>query len=126
MPLTSHDRTLTSRTAFRRGDRGSKGLNERNDFDARLQKARQRQGLKTQEDKAGASPDLPSGALRIGMRAGVEVVSALIAGAGLGWLLDRWLGTFPWLFMVFFLVGGAAGVLNVYRLFNPRGTGRTH
>lgn len=54
------------------------------------------------------------------MRAGVEVVSALIAGAGLGWLLDRWLGSFPWLFMVFFVVGGVAGVMNVYRLFNPR------
>lgn len=54
------------------------------------------------------------------MRAGVEVVSALVAGAGLGWLLDRWLGTFPWLFLVFFVVGGAAGVLNVYRLFSPR------
>ena len=41
-------------------------------------------------------------------------------GAALGFGLDRWLGTFPWLFLVFFMVGGAAGVLNVYRLFNTR------
>nr|WP_245215912.1 AtpZ/AtpI family protein [Pararoseomonas baculiformis] len=63
---------------------------------------------------------LPTGPWGIGFRAGVEVVSALVVGAALGFGLDRWLGTFPWLFLVFFLVGGAAGVLNVYRLFNPR------
>ena len=51
---------------------------------------------------------------------GEMVVSALVVGAALGFGLDRWLGTFPWLFLVFFVVGGAAGVLNVYRLFNTR------
>ncbi|WP_268893640.1 AtpZ/AtpI family protein [Roseomonas harenae] len=56
----------------------------------------------------------------MGFRAGVEVVSALVVGAAIGFGLDRWLGTFPWLFLVFFVVGGAAGVLNIYRLFNPR------
>jgi ATP synthase protein I len=50
----------------------------------------------------------------------VEVVSALVVGVGIGWALDRWLGTWPWLFLVFFVMGSAAGVLNVYRLFNPR------
>ncbi|MCQ4162607.1 AtpZ/AtpI family protein [Roseomonas sp. GC11] len=97
-------------------------MNERDDFDARLKRARQRRGLdKGDGDAAQGGPSgLPGGALRIGMRAGIEVVSALIAGGGIGWFLDRWLGSFPWLFLVFFLVGGAAGVLNVYRLFNPR------
>ncbi|WP_176559907.1 AtpZ/AtpI family protein [Teichococcus rhizosphaerae] len=97
-------------------------MNERDDFDERLKQARQRQGLEKGADQAGGdgAKGLPSSALNIGMRAGIEVVSALIAGAGLGWLLDRWLGSFPWLFMVFFVVGGVAGVMNVYRLFNPR------
>ncbi|WP_419899608.1 AtpZ/AtpI family protein [Roseomonas sp. USHLN139] len=96
-------------------------MNEQNDFDARLRQARQKRGLEKADAKAAdGSSGLPGSALRVGMRAGVEVVSALIAGSGLGWLLDRWLGTFPWLFMLFFVVGGAAGVLNVYRLFNPR------
>lgn len=97
-------------------------MNERDDFNERLKQARQRQGLEKGADKAAGegSNALPGSALQIGMRAGVEVVSALIAGAGLGWLLDRWLGSFPWLFMVFFVVGGVAGVMNVYRLFNPR------
>ncbi len=50
---------------------------------------------------------IPSAA-GVGFRAGVEVVSALIVGVGIGWLLDRWLGTSPWFFLVFFLIGGAA------------------
>ena len=41
-----------------------------------------------------------------------------------GWGLDRWLGTWPWLFLVFFVLGSVAGVLNVYRLFNPRARSR--
>ncbi|MDJ0390815.1 AtpZ/AtpI family protein [Roseomonas sp. E05] len=97
-------------------------MNGRDDFNERLRKARQRQGL--ERSTRGADGDgqggLPPSALRIGLRAGAEVVSALIAGAGIGWLIDRLLGTFPWLFMLFFAIGGVAGVLNVYRLFNPR------
>nr|WP_246522893.1 AtpZ/AtpI family protein [Neoroseomonas eburnea] len=63
---------------------------------------------------------LPQGPWGIGLRAGVEVFSALVVGIGLGFALDRWLGTWPWLFLVFFVLGSAAGVMNVYRLFNPR------
>lgn len=97
-------------------------MNERDDFNERLRQARQRQGLERGAEGArgGGQDGLPASALRIGLRAGAEVVSALIAGAGIGWLLDRWLGTFPWLFMLFFAIGGAAGILNVYRLFSPR------
>lgn len=87
-------------------------------FDERLRSARTRQGLDPDPAKgAGALPG--GGSWGFGLRAGVEVVAALVAGAGLGWLLDRWLGTAPWLLLVFFLVGGAAGVLNVYRLVSP-------
>jgi ATP synthase protein I len=39
----------------------------------------------------------------------------VLVGAGLGWLLDRWLGTKPWGLIVFLLLGFAAGVLNVMR-----------
>jgi ATP synthase protein I len=38
-----------------------------------------------------------------------------VVGAGLGWLIDRWLGISPWGLMVFLLLGFAAGVLNVMR-----------
>jgi ATP synthase protein I len=92
-------------------------VDERNGFDERLRQARAREGLDKPPAGRGQLQQSPWG---IGLRAGVEVVSALVVGIGLGFLLDRWLGTFPWLFLVFFVMGSAAGVMNVYRLFNPR------
>ena len=46
---------------------------------------------------------------------GISFVLAIVLGAWFGWLLDKWLGTGPWLFFLFFFFGLAAGVLNVYR-----------
>ena len=46
---------------------------------------------------------------------GFSFVLAIVIGAWFGWLLDKWLGTSPWLFILFFFFGLAAGVLNVYR-----------
>jgi ATP synthase protein I len=91
-------------------------MTERESFDRRLREARAKQGLDKPQHGQG---QLPGGNWGIGFRAGVEVVSALIVGVGLGLVLDRWLGTWPWLFLLFFVVGAAAGVLNLYRLFNP-------
>ena len=92
-------------------------VDDRDAFKQRLDAARARQGLDpAPKGRAG----LPAGSWGIGFRAGVEVVSALAVGVGLGLVLDRWLGTWPWLFLVFFVLGSAAGVLNVYRLFDPR------
>ena len=87
-------------------------------FERRLREARDRKGLDKSPEGTGAG--LPTGSWGIGFRAGVEVVSALVVGIVIGLLLDRWLGTWPWLFLVFFVVGGAAGVMNVFRLFKPR------
>ena len=53
---------------------------------------------------------------RIGLRIGVELFSAVIVGAGIGYLLDDFFGTKPWMLVVFLFFGGAAGILNVYRL----------
>lgn len=46
---------------------------------------------------------------------GFSFVLAIFLGAGFGWLLDRWMGTSPWMFFVFFVFGLIAGVINVYR-----------
>ncbi len=53
--------------------------------------------------------------MAIGMRIAVELAAALAVGAGIGVLLDSWLGTRPWLLIVFFVLGTAAGFLNLYR-----------
>ena len=92
-------------------------MNERDGFEERLRQARSERGLDKPPTSGGAVPQSPWG---FGLRAGVEVVSALVVGIGIGFWLDRWLGTWPWLFLVFFVLGSAAGVMNVYRLFNPR------
>lgn len=55
-------------------------------------------------------------ASRIGLRIGAELLSAVIVGGALGYLADELLGTKPWFMAVFLFFGGAAGVLNVYRL----------
>jgi ATP synthase protein I len=46
---------------------------------------------------------------------GLAFVFALGLGFWLGHLLDGWLGTSPWLSILFFFFGLAAGILNVYR-----------
>ena len=50
-----------------------------------------------------------------GFRLSSELVAGVLVGAGLGWLIDKWLGTLPWGMFVFALVGFTAGVLNVMR-----------
>jgi ATP synthase protein I len=51
----------------------------------------------------------------IGFRVGIDVAVSLGFGTGIGYLLDSWLGTRPWLLVVFFFLGAGAGILNVYR-----------
>jgi ATP synthase protein I len=101
------------------------GSNEPGDhdtsFEERLAAARNKQGLEIAPSGAGKSPDgLDGNALAIGMRVGVEMVSALVVAVAIGWGLDRLLGTKPILLAVFVLLGGAAGVLNVWRVFAPK------
>ena len=48
-------------------------------------------------------------------RSGLSFVLAIVIGTALGWWLDDTLGTSPICFFIFFFLGLAAGVLNVYR-----------
>ena len=50
-----------------------------------------------------------------GMRIAVELVAAVLVGTGIGIALDKWLGTQPWMLILFFLLGCAAACRNVYR-----------
>jgi len=45
---------------------------------------------------------------------GVELISATLTWAGVGWLLDRWLGTEPWFLAIGALLGNAAGLYLVW------------
>jgi ATP synthase protein I len=51
----------------------------------------------------------------VGFRTGIEFVVAVVVATGLGWAIDRWLGTRPWGTIVLFFLGVGAGMLSVYR-----------
>ena len=49
---------------------------------------------------------------------GTELVAAVGVGTIIGFILDSWFGTKPWLIIIFFFLGSAAGILNVIRTAN--------
>ncbi len=47
-----------------------------------------------------------------------ELVAAVAVGTIIGFILDSWFDTKPWLIIIFFFLGAAAGMLNVIRAAN--------
>jgi ATP synthase protein I len=91
-------------------------------FEERLRAAREQQGL---DKPAAAAPSRDTGtnAMGLALRVGVELVASLAVGLAIGWALDRWLGTTPWLLGLFVVLGGVAGVANLWRMLAPRPSG---
>ena len=44
-----------------------------------------------------------------------ELVSAVLVATIIGFILDNWFDTKPWLIIIFFFIGVAAGIINVVR-----------
>ena len=44
-----------------------------------------------------------------------ELVSAVVVGTIIGFILDKTFGTKPWLILIFFFVGVVAGITNVIK-----------
>lgn len=93
--------------------------NPLDDLSRRL--ARAKQGTERDAPKARLSPDMPNSGLGIALRVGVELVAGVVVGVAVGYGLDRWLGTAPWLLIVFFLLGTAGGMMNVWRAMSGKG-----
>jgi len=49
---------------------------------------------------------------------GTELVAAVGVGTIIGFILDSWFDTKPWLIIFFFFLGAAAGISNVIRVAN--------
>jgi ATP synthase protein I len=62
-------------------------------------------------------------AMSVGFTVLSEFVAAILVGALIGWQADAWLGTKPWLLVLFLGLGVAAGFWNVFRLSAPNGAG---
>ena len=53
--------------------------------------------------------------LGIAMRLSSELVAAVFVASVIGYYLDKWLETKPFLLIVFFFLGAITGILNVVR-----------
>lgn len=80
------------------------------EFSDRLRKA---QGAEVPDPRL-SRPFAPRG-MGVAFRVATELVAALVVGGGFGWLLDGWLNTRPWLFLVFLTFGFASGIITAFR-----------
>ncbi|MSO64448.1 MAG: AtpZ/AtpI family protein [Alphaproteobacteria bacterium] len=81
------------------------------DLGARLKKARKGAGDGASDGRGGVD----SFGFGQAMRVALEMVAALGVSGGIGWYLDRWLGTKPALLLVFVVLGLAAGIRTALR-----------
>ena len=75
--------------------------------------------LKIAKDKANSKLSQknkdPKSNIGQAFKLSTELVSAVAVGTIIGFILDKWFGTKPWLILIFFFVGVIAGIMNVIR-----------
>ena len=73
--------------------------------------------FKQKERIAKTSENIEKRGNSIGLafRLSTEIVSGIVVGSIMGWSLDKWLGSQPWFFLIFFILGIAAGIINVIK-----------
>jgi ATP synthase protein I len=91
------------------------------DFERRLDRLRAAERKDAGEVPRQGQEEPAKSAFAVASRIGTELVVALAVGIGIGLLIDHWLGSQPWFLIVFALLGGAAGILNVFRLMTGQG-----
>jgi len=79
-------------------------------FKTRLEIAKKRILKRSKSTKQSSSSKLG-----IAFKMSTEMVAAVVVGTIIGFILDNWFGTKPWLILIFFFVGVIAGILNVVR-----------
>ena len=65
--------------------------------------------------KTSVSKQSSSSKLGVAFKMSTEMVATVVVGTIIGFILDNWFGTKPWLILIFFFVGVVAGILNVIR-----------
>ena len=80
------------------------------DFKTRLKIAKSKIKKKVQSDSEKRGIFMGSA-----FKLGTELVAAVAVGTIIGFILDSWFDTKPWLIIIFFFLGTAAGMLNVFR-----------
>ena len=83
------------------------------DFKTRLKIAKSKIKKKIQSDSEKKGSFIGNA-----FKLGTELVAAVAVGTIIGFILDSWFDTKPWLIIIFFFLGAAAGMLNVIRTAN--------
>ena len=83
------------------------------DFKTRLKiaKSKIKKQVESESEKKGSF-------MGSAFKLGTELVAAVVVGTIIGFILDSWFDTKPWLIIIFFFLGAAAGMLNVIRAAN--------
>ena len=77
--------------------------------------------IRQQEERRYRKAKLPTGGMALAGRVTTELVAGVVVGTFIGWALDNWLGTTPTSMVVFFFLGSAAGMMNVWRALTGQG-----
>ena len=83
------------------------------DFKTRLKIAKSKIKKQVQSDNEKRGSFMGSA-----FKLGTELVAAVAVGTIIGFILDSWFDTKPWLIIIFFFLGTAAGILNVIKTAN--------
>ena len=83
------------------------------DFKTRLKIAKSKIRKQVQSDSEKKGSFMGSA-----FKLGTELVAAVAVGTIIGFILDSWFDTKPWLMIIFFFLGAASGMLNVIRTAN--------
>lgn len=89
--------------------------------DARLESLDERMRRATSQE-ARRSGEGPSGkdGYRLGNRVLAELIGGMVGGAVIGWTLDYFLGTSPWLLLVLLALGIVSAFRNIIRISRKR------
>ena len=86
--------------------------------DARLESLDERLDRLQQAEAKRSAKRQPDVAYQAGQLVLSQLVGCPLGGGIIGWLLDRWFDTKPWLMLVMLFLGFAVGVWNVIRISN--------
>ena len=85
------------------------------ELDAKLDRVT---GARDSESRSDDAARMRGRGMAYGLRMASELVAAVLVGGLIGYGLDYLAGTKPWLFLLFFILGFAAGVMNLVRGYN--------
>jgi ATP synthase protein I len=57
----------------------------------------------------------PPSSIGSAFKLSTELVSAVVVGTIIGFILDTTFGTKPWLILIFFFIGVTTGIINVFK-----------